>query len=157
MSPVTEKDLSRFRDAGFEAPAFGSEHVASDELWASVLRAVASPSARLLQAVYLALQELAERDDLQELSTETLDPDAKRLLGYTAARAAEDLAESATAKRLRSLADSLYRPEFSNKNPLTVSSVRTDSYLRILVERSDEMSRRWNVYGDVSPHRSAGV
>lgn len=152
MSSVDDRDLGRFRYAGFDAPVGEAEHPSSRQLFESAARVLESPAARLMKAVYCTVVKLAERGDLSESWVGELSEQARRRLGYTVERAARsDTIDPDIRGTLAEFADVIHRPKYRHEPPLTVTANATDSYLRILQERGDGVNERWHVYGDVAP------
>lgn len=143
---VTEADLGRFAAVGYQAPVKAVESPRVVDLVVSASHVLESPAARLVRAVELVLESLADTDDLDQFLVVPLSDDARRRLGFLVERSArrDDLGFEAVA-RLALLAESLYRAEDAEKPPLTFIASTNPTLLRSYRRRADELNKRWNV------------
>lgn len=147
---VTERDMRRFASLGFPASVCANGETDAGSLVESTLHALQSPSARLAKAVMMALESLAQSNELQHLFDNEFDEDVRRRLGYLA----EHLSQSPTtselvANRLADVAQRLAAPDDRTRPPLTFMAKINASLLRLKMRRADETSRRWQVFGNL--------
>lgn len=146
---IDKQDLARFRYAGYPSPVQAADDPNREELFNSVCRVLDSPSARLMAAAALTMVKIAEGGDLVGL-VERQECEHPRMLGYLARRTSGlKCAGPEESRRLNDLADYLYRPEFAEAELQTFLPNATDAYCRILKNKADEVSGRWQVYGDI--------
>lgn len=147
---VTKRDLARFASLGFQASVCANGETDSGSLVESVVRALQAPSARLAGAVMMVLHNLAESDELERVLDVELDDDVRRRLGYLAERLSQTPASSdVVARRLEAFAERLAARSDSSRPPLTFLAKTNPTMVRLQMNRGDETSRSWNVFGNV--------
>ena len=121
-----------------------------DLTFEELLRELEAPSARFLEAAALFLVELARRGDVS-LPAEKGEIKALRRLGFIADHLAKHPALTQDVqRRLKSLADSIYKQVRPLASPdLGFSRSTSKGRIRRLQRDVDEIDRRWKVWGKV--------
>lgn len=135
---------------GYPAPVRADGETGPKALAESVVRVMESPAARLAKASAMAVKNLARRNELELFSSFDLTDDARRRLGYLMERCAEgESVVPEVGRRLRSTGARLHKVDDCERPLLTFLARTNPTLLRLVADQSDELNRRWRVYGEL--------